>query len=171
MVNRPLLLVGLCCIVLAHCGGGGTGYNPGSPDPTPSPTPTPVGVTAADLQFCVDSINQLRARVGKPALAHSSTLDAYGQKSATNDGQSGLAHEYYRSNNGGGVSLAENEVIAWSLTEFHSVQGVITASDDDLFWAEGPGGGHYQNIVGPYTQAGCGVYVNGQAVTVTTEFR
>jgi hypothetical protein len=68
------------------------------------------------------------------------------------------------------VSLAENEVIGWGMTEFATVQGVISESDR-LFWAEGPAGGHYQNIVGPCTQVGCGVYVNGQAVTVTTEFR
>ena len=85
---RNAVLIGLCCVVLAHCGGGGAGYNPESPNPTPSPTPTPVGVTAADLQFCADSINQLRASVGRPALAHSSALDDYGQKAATNDGQS-----------------------------------------------------------------------------------
>jgi hypothetical protein len=42
----------------------------------------------------------------------------------------------------------------------------------DALWAEGPSGGHYQNIVGPYTQVGCGIYIlNGSEVHVTTDFR
>ena len=38
-------------------------------------------------------------------------------------------------------------------------------------WAEGPGGGHYENIKGPYTQAGCGVSVQKGEATVVQAFR
>ena len=32
-------------------------------------------------------------------------------------------------------------------------------------------GGHYDNIAGPYTQVGSGVFVNGNEVTVVQAFR
>ncbi len=38
-------------------------------------------------------------------------------------------------------------------------------------WAEGPGGGHYENMRGPYTEVGCGVFVNGVDITVVQDFR
>ena len=38
-------------------------------------------------------------------------------------------------------------------------------------WAEGPGGGHYENMRGPYTELGCGVFVNGVEITIVQDFR
>jgi hypothetical protein len=45
--------------------------------------------------------------------------------------------------------------VAW-----HLVRSVI---HDGLavMWGEGPGGGHYENMRGPYSQLGCGVFVSG----------
>jgi hypothetical protein len=39
-----------------------------------------------------------------------------------------------------------------------------------MMWAEGPGGGHYENMRGSYTQLGCGVFVNGNEITVVQDF-
>ena len=38
-------------------------------------------------------------------------------------------------------------------------------------WAEGPGGGHFENMRGPYKELGCGVFVNGPEITYAQEFR
>lgn len=160
-------VAGLCA--LAACGGGaGSAPEP----PTPTPTPTPIAVTAADRQYCVDRINALRATIGRRGLRRGTALEAFGDAAAANDGQTGVSHQHGQATNGGGVSLAENEVISWSVTQFGSVQGVVKAANEDLFWAEGPGGGHYQNIANAqWTQVGCGFYVSGSSVTYTTEFR
>ena len=40
-----------------------------------------------------------------------------------------------------------------------------------MMWAEGRGGGHYDNLAGRYTQVGCGVFVDGDLVTVVQAFR
>ena len=62
-------------------------------------------------------------------------------------------------------------MLRYSTIEFGAVQGVIKVAND-LFWAEGPSGGHYQNIAdNQCTQLGCGFGINGQNVTYTTEFR
>ena len=37
--------------------------------------------------------------------------------------------------------------------------------------AEGPGGGHYDNLTGPYTQVGCGIWLNGNEVNIGQELR
>jgi hypothetical protein len=40
-------------------------------------------------------------------------------------------------------------------------KNLITVIDEGLkmMWAEGPGGGHYENIKGSHTKAGCGCFV------------
>ena len=40
-----------------------------------------------------------------------------------------------------------------------------------MMWAEGRGGGHYDNLAGGYTQVGCGVFVQADRVTVVQAFR
>jgi hypothetical protein len=39
------------------------------------------------------------------------------------------------------------------------------------FWAEGPGGGHYENMRGRYSVVGCGVAIDGAAITMVQHFR
>ena len=38
-------------------------------------------------------------------------------------------------------------------------------------WAEGPGGGHYENMRGEYTELGCGIYIEDGSITVVQDFR
>jgi hypothetical protein len=79
-----------------------------------------------------------------------------------------VGHQHFRSTNGGGIASAENEVPWW--TSYNSVHGVVQQGLA-LMWAEGPGGGHYENMRGPFTQLGCGAFVNGNEVTVVQDFR
>ena len=156
--------------ILMGCGGGrGAGVDPGSSG-APSPSPLPTQATSQDLQFCVDALNQYRAQVQKPPLARSTALEGYAAQAARVDGTAHVPHQYFSSNNGGGVSASENEVPWWSLTQFHTVQNTI-ANGLGLFWVEAPSGPHYQAMAGPFTQVGCGVFINGAEITVVVDFR
>jgi len=126
-------------------------------------------VTAQDLQHCADRVNAYRNSVGRPALTRSPQLESIAAAAAKNDELSHVPHQYFVSTNGGGLAMAENE-FAVLLTEVRTVSNGIDFGMTNL-WGEGPSGPHYQNIVGPYTQVGCGAYVNGNEVTVATDFR
>ena len=126
--------------------------------------------TVADLAFCVQEANRYRTLAGKTALAQSAALESYAATGAQVDGTARVAHSHFTSMNGGGVALAENELLATALNLFGTVQEamrqVIAA-----FLPEGPSGGHYQNLEGPYTQVGCGVFIANGLITVVQDFR
>jgi uncharacterized protein YkwD len=122
----------------------------------------------SELTFCVTEINRYRATLGRAALTRSSALEAYAAVGAREDGLAHVGHQHFRSTNGGGIASAENVLPWW--TSYNSVHGVIQQGLA-LMWAEGPGGGHYENMRGPFTQLGCGVFVNGNEITVVQDFR
>ena len=120
--------------------------------------------------MCVDQTNKYRASIGRSALTRSAALDSDAAAAAKNDGTNHVSHQYFKQSNGGGVALAENEIPWWPLATLGSV-GAVVQEGLQGFWAEGPKGGHYQNIAGPYTEIGCGLFVNGDEVTLTQDFR
>jgi hypothetical protein len=158
-------------LALTACGGG-AGYQPPAPDPTPAPGGggTTLTVTDSDLQYCVQAINGYRARAGRPALTRSAALEQFALAAATNDGKNHASHQYFQSTNGGGVASAENEIPWWHAPDYRSTREVIDQAEG-LFFSEGPGGGHYENMVGRFTQAGCGFFLNGQEITMANDFR
>ena len=121
----------------------------------------------SELTFCVTETNRYRTTLGLSPLTRSRSLEAYAAAGAQEDGLAHVAHQHFRSTNGGGVAFAENEIPWWSSG---SVQAV-TQQGLAMMWAEGPGGGHYENMRGPYSQLGCGVFVNGGEITVVQDFR
>ncbi len=134
---------------------------------TLTPTPgMPSGNLEADLTFCVTETNRYRATQGLSALTRSTALEAYTAAGARQDGLAHAAHQHFVTTSGGGIALAENELPWWSATSVHAViqQGLAG------MWAEGPGGGHYENMRGSYTKLGCGVFVNGNEITVVQDF-
>lgn len=133
------------------------------PEQPALPALTPDG----DLGFCVAETNRCRAMLGLPALTRSSELEAYAATGARQDGLAHRAHLHYKSANLAAKGIAENELPWWPGPSVRSVieKGIAT------MWAEGPGGGHYENIRGPYSQLGCGVFVNGNEITVVQDFR
>jgi uncharacterized protein YkwD len=125
------------------------------------------------LQRCVDDINSYRATINVPAYTRSSSLEAFAATGAESDGQSGSPHGHFISTNGGnGVAFAENEVPGWPLAQYGSVSDILDQGML-MMWAEGPGGGHYDNMASTqYTQAGCGTYTTSDGnVWITTDFR
>jgi hypothetical protein len=116
-------------------------------------------------------LNGYRAKVGRPPFARSSALEAFAATGAKSDSETGEPHGHFMSTDGGGIAWAENEVPGWPLVDYGSVRDVIDEGTA-MMWEEGPGGGHYENIVGDYTEVGCGTYVTpGGEVWVTQDFR
>lgn len=155
--RRPRFLAALgLALLLSDCAA-----MPAAPSPT-----TPASI-AGNVQFCVDEINRYRASIGQPALGRSDALDQFATLAAEHDHAAGVPHQYFRTTNGGGVAMAETELLHW--TNF-AVRDVIKEGLAGM-WAAGPRGEHYTILSGNYTQVGCGVYVNGPSVSVAQDFR
>jgi uncharacterized protein YkwD len=125
----------------------------------------------AELALCVNAINGYRQGAGRSPLVRDATLEKYAADAAGHDAKAKQPHHFGRSTNfGNGLALAENEIPRWPLDSYDSVSEIIETGLAEM-WKEGPGGGHYQNIVGEYTRVGCGIYVAGNEVTVVQAFR
>jgi len=125
----------------------------------------------AEAGLCVEQTNVYRATLGLRSLQRSDVLETYATTAARNDGLAHVAHQYARQTNlGNGTSRAENALLWWSLRYYGSVRRIIKLGLADM-WKEGEGGAHYRNMVGNYSQLGCGVFVNGDEVTVVQAFK
>ncbi|HEY5946122.1 MAG TPA: CAP domain-containing protein [Kofleriaceae bacterium] len=146
----------LVIVVLAACGGDDTGGGAGD--------------TAAH-DFCLSETNRYRTSNGKPALVRSAELEAYANEGARVDFSSS-PHNHFTSTNGGGIAFAENECpqqLGWKLPVDGEIKPVVGMCIN-AFVSEGPGGGHYENVMGPYTKLGCGIYVSGEGITILQDF-
>ncbi len=148
----------LAIAALVGCAGDGDGAGAGG------------SAANSDLVFCVDETNRLRATQGKAALDHSAELEAYANTSAQDDTEMQSAHAHFSSTHGGGIAFAENECpsfLGWR------VQGDVRntiAQCLQAFYDEGPGGGHYENMMGDYGTLGCGVYVQDSGITIAQDY-
>jgi hypothetical protein len=97
----------------------------------------------------------------------SAALEDFAAQAASIDGVAHVAHTHFESTNGDGISSAETEILWW---RGFSVQGVIQRGLAQM-WDVGPGGEHYDIMVGAFSEIGCGIAVNGSEVTVTQDFR
>lgn len=121
----------------------------------------------AELALCVDETNRYRASVGRPPLARSEGLATFAAEAARQDAQRHEAHYYFKLTNGHDIARAENEILWWRGFPIREVvqEGIAQ------MWRSGPSSEHYDIMAGPYTQLGCGIYVNGGEVTVAQDFR
>lgn len=135
---------------------------PGSSDASAAP-PTDNSLVA----YCVGEINRYRATLGGTALPVWSEAASCTATQCQNDATSKQAHGSF----GQCTELGQNECPGWG-----GWQGdPKTVIKDCLaaMWAEGPGGGHYENMRRTsWRMASCEVYVapNGQ-VTAIQNFR
>jgi uncharacterized protein YkwD len=137
---------------------------------SPSTSSGPTEATTADLVFCVNETNRYRTNNGRPEVTRSATLEAFAAEGAKEDAASAVAHQHFNRTNGGGVAFAENEFRRVSTVFFTSTRDAI-AQFMTSFYAEGSGGGHYQNLMGAYSQVGCGVFVANSEITFVQDFR
>ena len=124
-----------------------------------------------DLTFCVDETNRYRKKAGKPPLQRSAELETFAAEGAAADAKARRPHGHfsrvayphpYR-------EMGENVIPWWPLKQYGSVREVIRQGLSGM-WGEGPGGGHYENLVGNYTEIGCGIHIANGEVTVTQDF-
>lgn len=152
-------------LIAAACSG-----SPAAPSPA-SGAASDAAAYVAELSTCIQVTNIYRASVGKAALARSAALDEYAAAAARTDGTVKIPHHHARTTNlGNGTSKAENAILWWSLRYYGTVESVVRRGLEDM-WRQGAGGTHYQNIVGGFTETGCGIFVNGDEVTVVQAFR
>ena len=154
--NIALFVPALAALVATACGVA----TPLSPGPPEAPY-------TAELRLCVDEINRYRASVGRPPLQRSTALEAFAAAAAEHDGTVHAAHDHFLRTNGGGTALAETEILWW---RGFALKDVIQQGLAQM-WRVGPGGEHYDILSGPYTEVGCGIFVNGAEMTVAQDFR
>jgi hypothetical protein len=141
--------------------------NTGSTEPVAATPSVVTSSSSADLQFCADVTNRYRESVGLRPLVRSASLDDFAAQAASIDGVAHVAHTHFAATNGDGISRAETEILWW---RGFSVQAVIQRGLAQM-WDVGPGGEHYDIMVGAFSEIGCGIAVNGSEVTVTQDFR
>ena len=89
-------------------------------------------------------------------------------RAAKQDYLAGDPYQHFALTGGEGYANAENETIT-SATAHGSVRDGINFGLKG-FWNEGPSGGHYQNMI-KYTRVGCGVFIDGDALSLAIDFR
>jgi len=155
-------------LVVAACGGGTIGGGGGDGGGSGGGVDSSVANDA--YQLCVDKTNMLRATVGKPAVTRSAQLEAYANEGAMYD-FSHQPHDHFKlSPIGGGIAYAENECPHWDLSFGGGDVKALVSKCIDAFWSEGPGGGHYDNMTGPYGTLGCGIYHEGTDYTIVQDY-
>ena len=137
----------------------------------PSTTTAGTAAFSAEVGLCVEETNKYRRLAGKAVLQRSGALEEYAAAAARTDGLAHTAHKHAHSTNlGNGTARAENAILWWSVRYYGSVRQVIVRGLGEM-WEQGAGGPHYRNLVGAFSEVGCGLFVNGEEVTVVQAFR
>jgi hypothetical protein len=128
---------------------------------------------SAVLQFCVDESNRYRAMGGKGPIARSSTLEAFAAEGAAQDTQNMQAHGHFGRQGDDLVAFAENACpswLGWTLGDGPTATHDAVAECIKAFYDEGPGGGHYDNLMSDNAALGCGFYVENGGITIIQDF-
>jgi hypothetical protein len=149
----------MAAVLLAGCSGGdGSGGSGASGNGTGGSSATG-GTSGVDpwadaRQQCVDAINAYRAQIGVPAYtrwtAAEPCVDQHAEYDSTREAHAGFRDQICQPR-----ASAEDECPG---NYYDTVASII---NDCLaaMWAEGPGGGHYDNMSSTnYTMVACGFY-------------
>ena len=123
------------------------------------------GAASTDAaQICFDTINQYRASIGRPPYQRWTSAESCVDGQAKSDSESGTAHGAF----GACGEFAQDECPGWPGPDATMIPQCL-----QMMWAEGPGGGHYENMSSTqYTQAGCGFFTTSDGnVWVTSDFK
>lgn len=140
----------------------------------PPPPPRPADPYPADpiVKYNVDRVNQYRASVGQPPLLYDAAISAFARQGSERLARDHVAHanfaEHAKGAPGFGSRSAENQGDPNGVPALDPNPQRNTMRQVDvmleLMWREGPGGGHYDNMVNPkMRRIGIGiVYVQGR---------
>jgi Cysteine-rich secretory protein family len=116
---------------------------------------------------CVNRTNELRATKGLGPIPILPKAEPCADGQAKADSISGMAHSAFDAclNEVKWKGAGQNEC-----PNYGSVEDTLTKCLDAM-WAEGPGGGHYDNMVGNSTHTACGIYTTpGGKVWLVEDF-
>jgi hypothetical protein len=104
---------------------------------------------------CVDRTNELRATKGKGPIPRLASAEPCADGQAKSDSETGKAH--------GAFNACLDQVKGWKGVAQNECPGYGSVEDTltkclNMMWAEGPGGGHYDNMMGDSTDTACGIY-------------
>ena len=157
----------LCALDPAGSTGCGVPLPTRTRTPTPVRTPTPISTAAGDpTQFCVDTINGLRASVGLPPYARWTEAETCVRSQAHDDGLAGRPHS-----SGGRCGEAAQNACFSSGTPTEAIGGCL-----QLMWAQGAvavgARTEYKNMTSTtFTKVACGFeFVRGRIFT-TQDFK
>src|SRR5262245_28977178 len=131
---RPIALVALLGIGCGGAAGGG-------------------GASDDNIRHNLETLNVYRAQAGAPPLELDERLSSFAATGSEQLAAGGDAHGHFKAAMSGGTlwssgfchSAAENQAPGWSASDVSATIDAILAS----MMAEGPGGGHHDNIVNP----------------------
>lgn len=103
---------------------------------------------------CVDRTNALRATKGLGPIPRLAKAEPCVDGQAKADSESGKPHSAFN---------ACLDQVKWKAAAQNECPGYGSVEDTltkclDMMWAEGPGGGHYDAMVGGSTHTACGIY-------------
>jgi hypothetical protein len=127
------------------------------------------GAYEVEHEECVDYTNMYRVDNGRAPVVRDQELEDYADEGAEHD-HDASPHDHFVATSGGGIAFAENECPHWDLSFGGGDLTQLVRECIDAFFSEGPGGGHYENMMGDYGSLGCGIYVRGTDVTIIQDF-
>lgn len=168
-------------LLLNGRGGDGTRYNNKLPEPPATreddgvelgPDTSDAGAGAGSggndvVSYCISEINRYRATLGAAALPAWSEAETCTENQCRNDAARKQAHASF----GNCTELGQNECPGWG--GWHGDPKVVIHDCLEMMWAEGPGGGHYENMrKASWRKVSCALYTapNGE-VTAIQNFR
>ena len=128
-------------------------------------------VTPDDLAYCVEVTNRYRASLRLDPLGRSTEAEGYAAASAQDDHARRTAHYRSSGRNRPPGAFAENEALRWPFEQAGGSARTFIDRALAMMWAEGRGGGHYENIRGKWRVLGCGLYADKSRITLAQHFR
>ncbi len=149
--------------------------------PAPPPPPRPADPYPADplVKYNVEQVNAYRARKKLPPLLYDAKISAFARRASERLARDHVPHAHFAANAKGapgfGSKAAENQ---------GDPNGVPRLDPDPLkngkkqidlmlklMWEEGPGGGHYDNMMNPaFRRIGVGLVYSGGKLYLTNDF-
>jgi uncharacterized protein YkwD len=124
-------------------------------------------VTVAEIQHNVDQVNHYRSLVGAPPVKLDLFLSLYAAQGSQELLANHLPHQHYKDHPIPNSAENQSYQYGWPLGQVFNGEPAATTVNEQTdkilaqMWAEGPGGGHHDNMANPnYKFLGVGLVVN-----------
>lgn len=149
--------------------------------PAPPPPARPADPFPSEplVKYNVDRVNAYRAQKGLPALLYDAKISAFARRGSEQLARDHSAHAYFAANAKGapgfGSRAAENQGDPRGVPALDGDAAQNGKKQIDimlkLMMDEGPGGGHYDNMMNPhFRRIGIGLFYAGGKLYMTNDF-